>query len=357
MTLRKGKTKSTLESSIEAAFLAVEIYNKPRTPFRTESFITLMIIAWTRLFHAHFNNTIGNKYYYKKTNNAHYQMIDGKKKSWGLKTCINKHGKITDAVKANMDFFIKLRNKIEHRYVDQDEIGVIIFGECQALMYNYENTLIDFFGEEYALNESLSFSIQFSRLRKKSLIEASKRLLSKEIKELKVFIEKYRTALSDEVFNTQGYNVKLIQAPKISNTDRNDLAIEFVNWSSLSEIDRDCSEKLLAITKDRVVIKEAINPGKRKPTEVKNKVNSEIDFEINLYDHKCLYICFQIRPPNDKKIADLLQTNTAYCCYDAVHKDYIYTDEWTKLIIRGINDGTLKKDDWRENSRTKKSMI
>jgi hypothetical protein len=256
-----------------------------------------------------------------------------------------------------MDFFIKLRNKIEHRYVDQDEIGVIIFGECQALMYNYENTLIDFFGEEYALNESLSFSIQFSRLRKKSLIEASKRLLSKEIKELKVFIEKYRTALSDEVFNTQGYNVKLIQAPKISNTDRNDLAIEFVNWSSLSEIDRDCSEKLLAITKDRVVIKEAINPGKRKPTEVKNKVNSEIDFEINLYDHKCLYICFQIRPPNDKKIADLLQTNTAYCCYDAVHKDYIYTDEWTKLIIRGINDGTLKKDDWRENSRTKKSMI
>lgn len=62
MTLRKGKPKSTLESSIQSALLAVEIYNKPRTPFRVEGFITQMIIAWTRLFHANFNHTIGEKY-------------------------------------------------------------------------------------------------------------------------------------------------------------------------------------------------------------------------------------------------------------------------------------------------------
>jgi hypothetical protein len=57
----------------------------------------------------------------------------------------------------------------------------MIFGECQALLYNYENTLIDFFGEECALNESLSFSIQFSRLRKKSQLGASKKNLSSKI--------------------------------------------------------------------------------------------------------------------------------------------------------------------------------
>ncbi len=100
MTLRKGKTKSTLKSSIAAALLAVEIYNKPRTPFRVEGFITQMIIAWTRLFHAHFNHTIGEKYYYKKAN-GHYQIIDGEKKSWDLKTCLSKHGDQTDPVKLN----------------------------------------------------------------------------------------------------------------------------------------------------------------------------------------------------------------------------------------------------------------
>jgi len=64
--LRQGKTKSILESSLDSALLAVEIYNKPRTTFRSEGFITMMIIAWTRLFHAYFNVTIGDKYFYKK---------------------------------------------------------------------------------------------------------------------------------------------------------------------------------------------------------------------------------------------------------------------------------------------------
>ena len=59
MKLRKGKTKSILEGSIDAALLAVEVYNKPRTTFRSQAYIVLMIIAWTRLFHAYFNKTIG----------------------------------------------------------------------------------------------------------------------------------------------------------------------------------------------------------------------------------------------------------------------------------------------------------
>lgn len=36
--LRKGKTKSLLESSIDCALLAVEIYNKPRAPFQGRVF-------------------------------------------------------------------------------------------------------------------------------------------------------------------------------------------------------------------------------------------------------------------------------------------------------------------------------
>lgn len=114
MQLRKGKSKTLLESSIDAALLAVELYNKPRAPFRVECFITNMIMAWTRLFLAHFNMTIGDKFYYKEKN-GRYKVIDGDKKAWELKTCITKYGSLTDAEKTNLEFFIKLRNKIEHR--------------------------------------------------------------------------------------------------------------------------------------------------------------------------------------------------------------------------------------------------
>ena len=355
MTLRKGKTKSTLESSIESALLAVEIYNKPRTPFRVEGFITQMIIAWTRLFHAHFNHTIGSKYYHKNSN-GRYQIIDGEKKSWELKTCISKFGTLDAGIKPNLNFFIRLRNKIEHRHIDRDEIGIMIFGECQSLLYNYENTLIDLFGEEYALNESLSFSIQFSRLRKKSQIQASKKLLSKEIIELKTFIDNFRTSLSDEIFTTQEFSIKLIQMPKIANTNRNDLAVEFVNWNSISDADKENYEKVTAIIKDKVIKKEAINPGKRKPGEVVSKINSEIDFVINHYDHKCLYCCFNIRPASANDIEDPFDTNTNYCHYDEAHDDYIFQDEWAELIIRAINNGTLTKEMWKSKFKKRQSF-
>ena len=112
MYLRKGKTKSLLESSIDCALLAVEIYNKPRAPFRVESFITHMIMAWTRLLQANFNLTIGETFFYKEKN-GRYKLIDGDRKAWDLKTCILKYSLLSEPVKSNLEFFIRLRNKIE----------------------------------------------------------------------------------------------------------------------------------------------------------------------------------------------------------------------------------------------------
>lgn len=172
MLLRKGKTKTTLESSIDAALLAVEVYNKPRTAFRSEAYIAMMVIAWTRLFHEYFNATIGDKYYYKK--NKQYEQIDGERKAWELSTCILEYGKLREPVKKNLEFFIRLRNKIEHRHIDKREVDVLIFGECQALLYNFENTLINLFGEQYALSESLVYTLQFSHLRTPEQNSASK---------------------------------------------------------------------------------------------------------------------------------------------------------------------------------------
>lgn len=200
MSLRRGKTKSLLESSIDSALLAVEIYNKPRVPFRCESYITHMIMAWTRLLQAHFQNTIGDRYYYKEKN-GRYKIIEGERKAWELDTCITKFGKFSDAVKSNLKFFIRLRNKIEHRCIEHDQIGINIFGECQALLYNYENELVKLFGEDYALNENLAYSLQFSTIRQKGQIEANRQLLSTETKELRAFIDSYRTSLSESVFN------------------------------------------------------------------------------------------------------------------------------------------------------------
>ena len=76
IVLRQGKAKTILESSINSAFTAVETYNRPRTSFRIENYIILMIIAWTKLFHAYFQATIGERYFYKEKN-GRFKRVDG----------------------------------------------------------------------------------------------------------------------------------------------------------------------------------------------------------------------------------------------------------------------------------------
>lgn len=349
MILRKGKTKSLLESSIDCALLAVEIYNKPRAPFRVESFITHMIMAWTRLMQAHFNQTIGETYFYKEKN-GRYKLVDGEKKAWELKTCILQYGQLSDAVKTNLDFFIKLRNKIEHRIIDKEEIGIMIFGECQSLLYNYENELIKLFGKEYALNENLAYSLQFSRLRTSKQIQAGKQLLSSEYKEIKEFIHKYRDNIKEEVFTSQEFSIKLIQVPKISNSGRNDLAIEFVNWNSISEVDREKYDKLTTIVKDRVVKSEAINPGKFKPGKVIQAVNKKSPFKINHSDHKYIQAIFSVRPYKEfDEELDPFETNTKYCHFDEPHNDYLYQESWIDFLIGNITSGKLGKTFWKKH--------
>ena len=116
--LRQGKAKSILDGSINSALTAVETYNRPRTLFRIENYIVLMIIAWTKLFHAFFQSEIGERYFYKEKN-GRYKKIDGEKKAWELTECIREYQKLrksysnlSEATVANLNFFIGLRNKI-----------------------------------------------------------------------------------------------------------------------------------------------------------------------------------------------------------------------------------------------------
>jgi hypothetical protein len=329
--LRKGKTKSLLEASIDSALLAVEIYNKPRTTFRSEAYISLMIMAWLRLFHAHLNVSIGDRYYYKNKN-GRYDTVDGERKAWELSTCIKKCGNLDAAQEKNLEFFIKLRNKIEHRHINKRDIDHLIFGECQSLLYNYETTLINLFGEEYSINESLVYSLQFSHLRTSGQKKSNKSALSKDLMEVMGFVEKFRNGLEDSIYDSMEYSVKLIQVPKISNTNRADAAIEFVKWDSLSAEDKEAYEKISVLIKDKKVTVQGVNVKRFKPSEVVSEVNANINgVSITSNLHVTLYKIFEIRPINGAD--DPFDTKSVYCLYDETHGDYVYEQAWVDFLI------------------------
>ncbi len=347
--LRKGKTKDILESSIDSALLSVEVYNKPRSPFRIENYISLMIIAWTRLFHAYFYNTIGDKYYYKTKSGFRYKKIEGERKAWELKTCIKKYGSLEEPIIANLEFFIKIRNKIEHRHISKENIGKDIFGECQSLLYNYERILIEIFGDEYVLNENLAFSLQFSQMRTTEQKIANKKLLSRDLKNIKKFIDRYRSNLKRKIFNSQQYSIRLIQIPRILNNPKKDVpAIEFVNWSNLSFEDKENYEKVTALIKKKLVKTEVLNPGKLKAGDIVKRVSKNTSVRnFSHYDHKCLYYIFSVRPISSENV-DKFKTNINYCHYDEVHDDYVYQDSWAEFVTNSINNKLLSRKSWKE---------
>jgi ABC-type ATPase with predicted acetyltransferase domain len=113
MKRQPHKGKELLEKAEDSALLAVEIYNKPRISFRSGGFIVFMSIAWLALFHAIFERK-GIKYFYRK--NGRFVIIDGERKAWELGEYVKKYYKEqNNPIRKNLDFFIKLRNKIEHR--------------------------------------------------------------------------------------------------------------------------------------------------------------------------------------------------------------------------------------------------
>lgn len=350
MKLRFGKTKNILSSAIDAALLAVEVYNKPRASFRTQNYISLMVMAWTRLFHAYFNREIGDRYYYKKMGTNRYEMVDGERKTWELRACVKKYGDLPESVSTNLDLFIKLRNKIEHRHVEKHELDMLIFGECQALLYNFETLLIELFGQEYAISENLTYSLQFSTLRTTEQTKASKRFISTDMADIKTYVENYRSLLPQDIFDSSEYSIKLLQIPKIANASRNDLAVEFVNWSSLSEDDRKAFKKLGALVKDKVVKHEVVNLDGLKPGRVLTMVEEKSGVKLSFHDHNCLLTIFSIKPGKYSEKSPS-ETNTKYCHYDQVHYDFIYHEGWVDCICEILKADKMKKYMWQNAYR------
>ena len=58
-------------------------------------------------------------------------------------------------MRRNVEFFIQLRNKIEHRY--EKLLSVVIAGKTQAHVLNYEETCVRLFGTKEGLGEDLRF--------------------------------------------------------------------------------------------------------------------------------------------------------------------------------------------------------
>ncbi len=301
-----------------------------------------MVIAWTALFHAIFFKRKVNPFY-RKPGSKRYLVIDGDYKHWELKMCLENFYLMdtNNPVRKNLEFFIKLRNKIEHRSFP--EIDANIFGECQSLLFNFDQLIEKEFSLKYCIRESLSFSLQ---LFPSSETLSSSFNLKAKTKEVISFIENYRTTISTETLESGRYSFKafLIQVANHPSSDA--LPIQFIQYDKLSDEDKTKMRRIAAMVKYKPVEGSEINVNLLKPAEVVKKVQSglgdkkiekngkKIDL-FNMNTHSRCWKKYQVRPGKGSKPAN--KTKKEFCIYDKAHEDYLYREEWVQYLIKELS--------------------
>ncbi len=240
-----------------------------------------------------------------------------------MQKCLNEIFDENNPIRKNIELFIRLRNKIEHRNLPGLDPELV--GESQALVLNFEEWIAQEFGEKYSLLETIFVPIQ--------LTSAQRSLPKTKIEEnVLKFIQTYRNVLETNVINSLKYTFKAYLVPKIGNhRTSSDMAIEFVKYDESNPEEIEKYNKAIVAIKEKVI--PVANLNHYKPTQVLEKL-VERDFSKNQHWHVTMWKKYKVGP--EPNAINKSNCKSEYCIYDSAHSDYLYTDAWIDMLIADL---------------------
>ena len=205
------KKTELIVKSREAMMAAVQLYNNPQITFKTETFITLSIIAWTYLLHAYYaNNRIDYRYFHMNGKKKIYDRTKhGAYKHWELERCLDdKQSPIDSITTQNLKFLIGLRHEIEHQMTKK--IDSSVSAKLQACSINYNFYIKKLFGNLFGVDQELGMVIQFSPIE----AEQKETLLHNEkiADNVRNFITTFEDTLTDDEIGNTHYAYRVVFA-------------------------------------------------------------------------------------------------------------------------------------------------
>ena len=207
--------------------------------------------------------------------------------------------------------------------------------------------MISQFGEIYGINESMSFSLQ--------LFPRSPKLKSKlksEEKNILGFIDDYRSSISTDILTHDKYAFRAYLIKVANHRSKDTLAIQFVDYSKLSDEQKRDVDRVAGIVKEKQV--SVINSDLLRPSDVvkqvqeklgnpkvkryanSNKANYKVQDRFTSNGHVSMWRKFRVRPPYGSKRPK--DTNKDYCHYDNLIRAYGYTPKWVDKCVEFIRD-------------------
>lgn len=236
MPTRRRRVRSLavelIAKSREAALCAIRVFNDPHVSFKSETFIVVMIIAWTYLLHAYFRRKgIEHRYFEKRGTRRRFDRTKhGAFRHWELERCLNDENSPIDKDTANnLRFLIGLRHEIEHQMTRS--LDAYLSGRYQACALNYNEYLKKLFGQRFGLDDYLTYSIQFAQLSEQQLHGPEPNIAIPE--RLRNYITAFDALLTHDEYNSPQFSYRLLFKRKLVNRPgQADRVVEFIDPNS-----------------------------------------------------------------------------------------------------------------------------
>ena len=255
---------------------AVQTFNNPLTVFKAETFIMLMVVAWTYLLHAYYRRE-GVEYRYYKYG-AKRRKFDrtraGAFKHWELERCLNEGSCPLDGpTRQNLRFLIGLRHEIEHH--QSAGADKRLSGRYLACCLNYERYICGLFDERYSLGEAAAVTLQFRDLMVSTGLPETVAPLPSNVS---TYLKEFDAELAQHEIDSPFFRRRFLFVPVVTSKEAQaDEVIQFVRADS--ELGKALNE---------VFLKKVERP-KSLPGEIVRMMRNEGHDGFNMHHHTALW--------------------------------------------------------------------
>lgn len=194
----------------ESMISAISSFNNPMFNFGVETFLVLSNIAWTSLLQDILqkqNIDIINQ----KQNNTYLSL-----EALIIKDT-NNNKVLNDAIKANIELLIELRDEITH--APNHDIPSDIASYLQANCFNFNTILIKHYGEERGIDNTLAIALQMANFKTFQVQGLLKDNSKNNFVHMKNIMNNFESELPEEILSNQSFRCNIAVVPMSVNRE------------------------------------------------------------------------------------------------------------------------------------------
>lgn len=312
-----------------ACLEAIRVWNDPATRFRTGAFSLLFVSAWNSLAIA---LLMRDEVEWRETDSSGKPRVDAKGVAFARDTSdlIGEAFPMDEqrGLRANVQYWIDIRNAVAHRYLPV--LDALMIPNAQAGLLNFEEAVVEGFGQEYALAGSLTVPLQLSGFRDPTVLASRKKMQAHLPLDVQALLTRAEEADPD-LLSDRTFQMRVAFVPVVPASGRSPDAISY--FVKPGEVPTELAETL-----DRYVVLPKFALSGRpnlSATEVITEVQRRTGYKFNTTQHAEAARRLGARPPRGE--VDKTK-NLRFAEYITSFKRFLYSQAWIDELVGELQD-------------------